>query len=41
MSVDRCVIKMWYILAMANYSALKNKEILPCSIAWMGMEDTV
>ena len=26
---------------MEYYSAIKKKEILPCAVAWMGLEDII
>ena len=31
--------KVWYKHAVEYHSALKRKEILPCTAVWMSLED--
>ena len=37
-SVGEWAKKMWYVYTMEYYSAIKKKEILPFSTAWMELE---
>ena len=37
--MDEWINKMWYILTMEYYSALKRKEILTHAATWMNLED--
>ena len=37
-SVDKGIKKLWYIYTVEYYSAVKRKEILPFSTAWMDLE---
>ena len=38
-SIDELIKKIWYILIMEYYSALKKKKILPLATIWMDLED--
>ena len=37
-SADEWIKKLWYIYTMEYYAAVKKKEFLPFSAAWMNME---
>ena len=38
--MDEWISKMWYILKMEWYSALKRKGIRPYATTWVNLEDT-
>ena len=38
-SVDEWIKKLWYIYTMEYYVAIKRKEILPFTTAWMDLEN--
>ena len=38
LSVDEWIKKLWYIYTMEYYVAIKRKEILPFTTAWMDLE---
>ena len=40
-SVDEWIKKLWFIYIMEYYSAIKKKETLPFSTAWMDLESII
>ena len=38
---DKWIEKMWCILTMKYYSAMKKKEILAYAATWMNLEDII
>ena len=38
MSIERWMVKMWYIYIMEYYSAVKENEIMPFAATWMYIE---
>jgi hypothetical protein len=40
-TTTKWIKKMWYLYAMAFYSATKKNEILPFTSKWMGMENII
>ena len=38
MSINRGVIKMWYIYEVEYYSAVKRNEIMALAATWMDLE---
>lgn len=37
--MDEWIKEMWYVYTKEYYSVLKEKEILPLAMIWMGLED--
>ena len=41
MSINRGMIKMWYIHTMEYHSAIKKNEIMPFTATWMDLESVI
>ena len=39
--MDEWIKKMWYIHAMEYYMTIKNNEITPSAVTWMGLEPVI